>query len=315
MEKLLPIKSAFSLTWGQRVKKDFIRNKGVYVLFVPVILYYIIFQYVPIYGLVLAFKDYVPSRGIFGSDWVGFDNFLRFFNSVYFGRLIKNTLTISFYEVLFGFPAPILFALMLNEIQNRFFKRTIQTITYLPHFISTMVICGMILDFSLKGGLLNDVIALFGGQRSDLLMRPDMFRTIYIGSGIWQSIGWGSIVYLSALTAIDSELYEAAYIDGATRFKQAWHITLPGIMPTIVILLILKIGGLMSVGFEKIFLLYNPTTYEVADVISTFNYRKGLVDFDYSFSTAVGLFNSVINIALLILANKASKKVNEYSLW
>ena len=315
LEKLLPIKSAFSLTWGQRVKKDFIRNKGVYVLFVPVILYYIIFQYVPIYGLVLAFKDYVPSRGIFGSDWVGFDNFLRFFNSVYFGRLIKNTLTISFYEVLFGFPAPILFALMLNEIQNRFFKRTIQTITYLPHFISTMVICGMILDFSLKGGLLNDVIALFGGQRSDLLMRPDMFRTIYIGSGIWQSIGWGSIVYLSALTAIDSELYEAAYIDGATRFKQAWHITLPGIMPTIVILLILKIGGLMSVGFEKIFLLYNPTTYEVADVISTFNYRKGLVDFDYSFSTAVGLFNSVINIALLILANKASKKVNEYSLW
>ncbi len=315
MEKLLPIKSAFSLTWGQKVKKDFIRNKGVYILFVPVILYYIIFQYVPIYGLVLAFKDYIPSRGIFGSDWVGFDNFLRFFNSVYFGRLIKNTLTISFYEVLFGFPAPILFALMLNEIQNRFFKRTIQTITYLPHFISTMVICGMILDFSLKGGLLNDVIALFGGQRSDLLMRPDMFRIIYIGSGIWQSIGWGSIVYLSALTAIDSELYEAAYIDGATRFKQAWHITLPGIMPTIVILLILKIGGLMSVGFEKIFLLYNPTTYEVADVISTFNYRKGLVDFDYSFSTAVGLFNSVINIALLILANKASKKVNEYSLW
>lgn len=300
---------------GKKIKDDFKRNKGIYLLFLPVILYYVVFNYIPIYGLSLAFKDYIPSKGIIGSEWVGFDNFTRFFNGVYFWSIIKNTLLISIYEIIFGFPAPILFALLLNEIQNKFFKRTIQTITYLPHFISTMVICGMILDFSLKNGLFNDIIAFFGGERMDLLMISSMFRPIYIASGIWQGVGWGSIVYLSALTSIDSELYEAAYIDGANRLKQAIHITIPGIIPTITILFILKIGGLMGVGFEKIFLLYNPTTYEVADVISTFNYRKGLVDFDYSFSTAIGLFNSVINISLLVLANTISKKVNENSLW
>jgi putative aldouronate transport system permease protein len=178
-----------------------------------------------------------------------------------------------------------------------------------------MVICGMILDFSLKGGLFNDIAVFFGAERSDLLMRSEMFRPIYIASGIWQGVGWGSIIYLSALTSINQELYEAAYIDGASRLKQEIHITIPGILPTITILFILKIGNLMDVGFEKVFLLYNPTIYDVADVISTFNYRKGLVEFDYSFSTAVGLFNSIINILLLILANTVSKRVNEYSLW
>ena len=281
----------------------------------PVLAYYLIFHYAPIYGLVLAFKDYLPSRGIFGSEWVGLENFRRFFDSIYFGRVLRNTLLISLYEIVFGFPAPVLFALLLNEIRSASFKRTIQTVTYLPHFISTMVICGMILDFSLKNGLLNDVIAFLGGQRTDLLMRPEMFRPLYIASGIWQGVGWGSIVYLAALTSIDQELYEAAYIDGATRFQQALNITLPCLLPTITILFILKIGGLMSVGFEKVFLLYNPTTYEVADVISTFNYRKGLVEFDYSFSTAVGLFNSAINIFLLVMANTISRKVNETSLW
>jgi ABC-type polysaccharide transport system, permease component len=300
---------------GTIIKKDFAKNKNIYFLFIPVLVFYIVFQYFPIYGLTLAFKDFSPVRGILGSPWVGFDNFRRFFNSVYFGTILKNTLIISTYEIIFGFPAPIIFALLLNEVRNTFFKRTIQTVTYLPHFISTMVICGMILDFSLKGGLFNDLIAFFGGQRSDLLMQANMFRPIYIASGIWQGIGWGSIIYLSALTSIDPELYEAAYIDGANRFRQVLHITIPGIIPTITILLILKIGGLMSVGFEKIFLLYNPTTYGVADVISTFNYRKGLVDNDYSFSTAVGLFNSAINIVLLIMANTISKKVNENSLW
>jgi putative aldouronate transport system permease protein len=287
----------------------------VYLLFVPVLAYYIIFHYAPIYGLVLAFKDYLPSRGIFGSPWIGFENFQRFFSSIYFGRTLRNTVLISVYEIVFGFPAPILFALLLNEIRGTLFKRAIQTVTYLPHFISTMVICGMILDFSLRSGLFNDVVAFFGGTRTDLLMRPEMFRPIYIASGIWQGVGWGSIVYLAALTSIDQELYEAAYIDGAARFRQVIHITLPCLLPTITILFILKIGGLMSVGFEKVFLLYNPTTYEVADVISTFNYRKGLVEFDYSFSTAVGLFNSLINIFLLVTANTISRKVNETSLW
>jgi putative aldouronate transport system permease protein len=308
---LLPDKKVF----GIKLKRDFKRNYAIYLLFVPVLAYYIIFHYAPIYGLVLAFKDYLPSKGIFGSAWVGLENFQRFFSSVYFGRTLRNTLLISVYELIFGFPAPILFALLLNEIRSTSFKRTIQTVTYLPHFISTMVISGMILDFCLKNGLINDVIAFFGGTRTDLLMRQEMFRPIYIGSGIWQGIGWGSIVYLAALTSIDQELYEAAYIDGANRFRQAIHITLPCLLPTITILFILKIGGLMSVGFEKVFLLYNPTTYEVADVISTFNYRKGLVEFDYSFSTAVGLFNSIINIFLLVTANTISRKVNETSLW
>jgi putative aldouronate transport system permease protein len=310
-EFILPDRKIF----GTKIKRDFRRNYAIYLLFVPVLAYYIIFHYAPIYGLVLAFKDYLPSKGIFGSAWVGLENFQRFFSSVYFGRTLRNTLLISIYELIFGFPAPILFALLLNEIRGTKFKRVIQTITYLPHFISTMVICGMLLDFCLKNGLFNDVIAFFGGTRTDLLMRQEMFRPIYIASGIWQGVGWGSIVYLAALTSIDQELYEAAYIDGATRFRQVIHITLPCLLPTITILFILKIGGLMSVGFEKVFLLYNPTTYEVADVISTFNYRKGLVEFDYSFSTAVGLFNSAINILLLVMANTISRKVNETSLW
>lgn len=298
-----------------KIKKDFIRNRTVYLLFLPVLAYYIIFNYIPLFGLTLAFKDYTPSKGIFNSPWIGFDNFRRFFNSIYFGRTVRNTITISLMEIIFGFPAPIIFALLLNEIQNKYFKRIIQTITYLPHFISTMVICGMILDFCLKDGLINDIIVLLGGERINLLMEAKYFRPIYVASGIWQNVGWGSIVYLSALTSIDTEQYEAAYIDGANRFQQVIHITLPGILPTIIVLFIMKIGGLMSVGFEKIFLLYNPTTYEVADVISTFIYRKGLVDFDYSFSTAVGLFNSVINITLVYFANALSKRVNEYSLW
>lgn len=271
-----------------RIKKDFIRNKWIYALFIPVLLYYVIFQYIPIYGLVIAFKDYYPSRGIFGSEWVGLDNFRRFFNSIYFGRLLRNTVLLSVYQIIFGFPAPIIFALLLNQLHNKYFKRLVQSITYLPHFISTMVICSMILNFCLKDGLINDIIALFGGERSNLLLKPNLFRTIYVASGIWQGVGWGSIIYLSAITSIDSELYEAAYIDGATRFQREIHITIPGIMPTVTILLIMRIGSLMNVGFEKVFLLYNPTIYEVADVISTYIYRKGLVEYDYSFSTEIG---------------------------
>lgn len=301
-------------TW-QTIKKDFVRNKVVYLIFLPVLAYYIIFQYLPIYGLSIAFMDYMPTRGFLGSDWVGFENFRRFFSSIFFGRVVRNTLMISFYELIFGFPAPIIFALLLNEIRNKFFKRTIQTVTYLPHFISTMVISGMILQFSLSGGLFNDIIALFGGTRSDLLMHSRNFRPIFIGSGIWQSVGWGSIIYLAALTSIDQELYEAAIIDGASRFKQAIYITIPGIVPTITILLIFRIGGMMSVGFERVFLLYNPAIYDVSDVIATFVYRRGLINQDFSFATAVGLFNSAINITLLVIANTISRKINDNSLW
>ena len=231
------------------------------------------------------------------------------------GQLYTGGDIISVYSLIFSFPAPIILALLLNELRNKTFKRMVQTISYLPHFISIMVVCGMIIDFTATDGFINDIIEFFGGQRSSLLLKPELFRTIYISSDIWQNVGWGSIIYLAALTGVDTQLYEAAVIDGAGRWKQLLHVTLPGIAPTIVILLILRIGQIMNVGFEKIILLYNPATYSTADVISSFVYRKGLLEFSYSYSAAVGLFNSVINFILLILANKLSKHVNDISLW
>jgi len=267
------------------------------------------------YGAVIAFKEFSPKLGILGSPWAGFKYFRDFFQSAYFFRTLKNTLVLNFLNLLFGFPAPVIFALLLNELSSNRFKRTVQTVTYLPHFISTVIICGMLLDFSSKDGLFNDVIVLFGGKASTLLLNKHFFRPLYVGSEIWQEVGWGSIIYLSALTAIDTQLYEAAHIDGAGRFKQLIHITLPGILPTIIIMLILRMGKIMNVGFEKVMLLYNPAIYEVADVISTFVYRKGIEEANYSYSTAVGLFNSVVNFLMLIIANNISKKTNENSLW
>lgn len=300
---------------GPIIAKDFSINKYIYLMAIPGVLFYIIFHYTPMYGAIIAFKNFRPSLGIMDSPWVGLRHFESFFNSYYFWSILKNTVLLNLYELLWGFPAPIILALLLNEIKNSKFKRTIQTVTYLPHFISTVVICGLIVDFTAKSGLVNNVLALLGGQRENLLMKPELFRTIYISTDIWQSVGWGTIIYLAALSGIDPELYNAATVDGASRLKQAIHVTLPGIAPTIVILLILRIGKMMSVGGEKILLLYSPTIYDTADVISTFVYRKGLIEANYSYSAAVGLFNSVINFALLILANKISRKVNETSLW
>jgi putative aldouronate transport system permease protein len=267
------------------------------------------------YGALIAFKDYSPGRGFARSPWIGFDHFIRYFNGPYFWRLLRNTFLISFYGLLFGFPAPIILALLLNEVRHSAYKRTIQTITYLPHFISLIVICGMITDFSLSTGLFNDIIVFFGGQRFPLLQQPNLYRPIYISSDIWQGVGWGTIIYLSALSAIDPQLYEAAMIDGANRFKQLIHVTLPSITPTITILLILRIGNLLSVGYEKTLLLYNPATYETADIISTYTYRVGLLEQNWSFSAAIGLFNSLVNFTLLIMANKFSRKISETSLW
>ena len=291
------------------------RNWSLYILAIPVIVYFILFSYRPMYGALIAFKDYTPSKGFGGSPWVGFKYFIQFFNSPYFFRLIRNTFLISFYGLLFGFPAPIILALLLNEVRHSPFKRTVQTITYLPHFISMIVIAGMITDFSLSTGLFNDIIETFGGQRITLLQQPNLYRTIYISSDIWQHVGWGTIIYLSALSAIDPQLYEAAMIDGAGRFRQLFAVTLPSITPTIVILLILRIGSLLSVGYEKTLLLYNPATYETADIISTYVYRVGLLSQQWSYSTAIGLFNSLINFSLLIVANMISRKVSETSLW
>ena len=323
MEKGVKKKKAGRRSPGQVIRngmivmgKDWKRYKWLYLFFaLPVVAYYVVFKYVPLYGLQIAFRNYKVTKGMWNSPFVGLANFTDFFKSVYFWRLIRNTLTISALDLVCGFPFPIIVALFLNEFGGKWFKKIIQTITYLPHFISTVVICGLIVNFCASDGLINTIIAMFGGQRSDLLMNPSAFRPIYIISGIWSGFGWGSILYFSALANVDQTQYEAAYIDGAKRFQRMFYVTLPGIMPTIVIQFILKIGGLMSVGSEKILLLYSPLTYETADVISTFVYRKGLIDYNFSYSTAVGLFNSIINIILLITANQLSRKVSETSLW
>jgi putative aldouronate transport system permease protein len=304
-----------SKSFFTRLRKDLRVNKSVYIMFLPVLIYYIIFHYKPMYGAIIAFKDYTPIKGIMGSEWIGFKHFIDFFSSFYFRRVLRNTLVISFSTLLFGFPAPIILALLINELKSKVFSRTVQTITYMPHFISMVVICGMIRTFTIDSGIINDIIAFFGGERVTLLGQPKLFVPVYVLSGIWQEVGWGSIIYLAAMAGIDQELYEAAKIDGAGRWKQTLYVTLPGIAPTIVILLILRMGSLLNVGFEKIILLYSPATYETADVISSFVYRKGLQEFNWSFSSAVGLFNQVINFILLISANWFSRKVNESSLW
>lgn len=302
-------------SYGSMLVKDFKKNKLIYLMALPVLAYYIIFHYGPMYGVIIAFKNFSPGRGILGSSWVGFQWFKDFFSSYYFGRLLRNTVLINVLNLIFSFPAPIILALLLNELRHERFKKTVQTVSYLPHFISLVVICGMIHDFTARDGIINDIVEWFGGERKTMLLEPGLFRPIYIISGIWQNVGWDSIIYLAALSSIDQELYEAAVIDGANRWKQTLHITLPGILPTIVILLIMRIGAMMNVGHEKIILLYNSNIYETADVISTFVYRKGLSQANYSYSAAVGLFNSIVNFVLIILANWFSRKATEISLW
>jgi putative aldouronate transport system permease protein len=267
------------------------------------------------YGVVIAFKTFVPARGILGSPWVGMKHFKDFFGSFYFGRLLKNTFLISFWSIVFGFPAPILLALLFNEARGKFFKKVSQTVSYLPYFVSLVVICGLIRDFCSESGAIGQLAIRLGSKSGNLLSHPENFRAIYVGSGIWQGVGWGSIIYLAAMAAIDVELYDAATIDGAGRFKQILHITIPCIVPTIIILFLLNIGGILNVGFEKIILLYNSGTYSTADVISSFTYRRGLLENNFSYSTAVGLFNSVINFIFLITANWLSGKLSETSLW
>ena len=296
-------------------KKDFKVNYTLYIMVLPVIIYYILFCYKPMYGALIAFKDFSPALGFNQSSWVGFKHFVNFFSDPYFGRIIKNTLSISISSLIFGFPAPIILALLLNEIYSNTFKRTVQTLTYLPHFISLVVICGLLKDFVSAKGIVTSLLALFNGDSTNMLMKPNMFVPIYVISEIWQGVGWGSIVYLAALTSIDQELYEAAKIDGANKLKQIMNITIPGIVPTIVIMFILRMGTVLSVGFEKIILLYNPAIYETADVISSYVYRVGLQEQSWSYSTAVGLFNSVVNFVMLLSANWISRKVNDTSLW
>ena len=302
-------------TLGQVIIRDFKIHKWKYLILVPVMLYFILFHYKAMYGVVIAFQRYRPHAGIAGSKWVGFDNFIRFFNDPYFFKVLRNTFSISFLNLVFSFPMPIILALLLNEVKVVWFKKIVQTITYMPHFIAMVVVCGLVTSYCQSNGLINDIIAFFGGERHNLLADADLFYPIYIISGIWQQVGWNSIIYLAALASIDQEQYEAAKIDGANRLQQMIHITFPGILPVVSMQLILQLGRVLSIGHEKILLLYQPLIYDVADVISTYVYRKGLIDADYSFSTAVGLFNSVVNIIFLLVANKTSKKLGQSGLF
>ena len=298
-----------------RLLKDLKKNRTKYLLIIPIIIYIFIFCYKPMYGLIIAFKDYIPAKGIADSEWVGFRNFTTFFKDHYFWRILRNTFSLSSVTILFGFPAPIIFALLLNEIKNKKFKRVVQTISYMPYFISMVVVCGLIRVFTQSDGLLSHFITAFGGTPTNLLSNKEYFYPIYVISEIWQTIGWDSIIYLAALTGISPELYEAARVDGAGRFRQMISITIPGLMPTISVLFILRMGGILNVGFEKVLLLYSPSTYEVADIISTYVYRIGVLDANYSYSTATGMFNSVVFVLFLGITTHLSHKVNENSLF
>lgn len=308
------------VSYGIRLKRDLKKNYGAYLLFLPVAIYYLMFAYKPMYGILIAFKDYAPLKGIMASPWTshnGFGHFLSFFKSFYFARVLINTLVISFSTLLVTFPMPIVFALLINEVGNKKFKKYVQTVSYMPHFISLVVICSMLRLFVADNGIINSFLTMLGvvdGSYS-LLSMEKFFVPIYVFSGLWQTMGWNSIIYISALSGIDEGLYEAARIDGANKFKQMWHVTLPGLMPTIIMLLILRIGQIMGIGHEKIILLYNEEIYATADVISSFVYRKGLLEYNWGFSTAVGLFNSAINFALVVIANRISRKTIDMGLW
>jgi len=296
------------------VARRILRNWDLYLLILPVD--FVIFHYYPMYGVQIAFKNFMPVRGISGSPWVGFRHFERFFNSYYFWRLLRNTLGIGVYELLVGFPFPIILALAINEVTNKRFQRFIQTVTYAPHFLSTVVLVGIVsMLLSYNNGVVNSLIELFGGERISFMTEPGWFKTIYVLSGVWKNMGWNSIVYLAALAGVDPELHEAAKVDGATQFQRIIHINLPSIIPTIVILLILNAGRVLSVGFEKVYLMQNSLNMEASDVIATHVYRTGLLGAQYSYAAAVGLFNSVINFIMLVAVNRIARRLNETSLW
>jgi putative aldouronate transport system permease protein len=295
-------------SFWRRVIRDFKQNKTVYLMLLPVVAYYVLFHYVPMYGAQIAFRDFIPALGITESEWIGWENFQDFFGSPSFTQLLRNTLAINIIDLIFGFPAPIILALLLNELTSQKFKRLVQTITYMPFFISIVVLVGMVLDFAAREGLINQLLMSLGVTPTPFMTQPEWYWPIYVGSSIWQTVGWGSIIYLAAITGIDPTLYEAAKVDGANRWQQLRSITLPGIAATIIVLFILRVGQMMNVGFEKTILLYNPLVYDTADVISSYTYRRGILEANYGFSAAVGLFNSVINFALLLTTNWLARR-------
>ncbi|MGI5895095.1 MAG: ABC transporter permease [Candidatus Merdivicinus sp.] len=293
------------------------KSMWLYIMFAPVFLYYVIFKYLPMYGVQIAFKDYSIYSTIAESEWVGLKHFYSFFSSMYFGRLLRNTIVISLYDIAFGFTTPILLALLLNEVQHLRFKKAIQTISYLPHFISSVIIVSMVVNFlDPQTGLINNIIAALGGTRTNFLLDPKYFWTIFTSMNVWQGVGWGAIIYSAALSGVDTSLYEAAMIDGASRFRQICSVTLPSIAPTISIMFILRMGSILSVSSSKIILIYNSQIYETADVLSTYVYRRGLVEADYSFASAVDLFQSVVGLVMVVLTNQIARKIDEdSSIW
>ena len=298
-----------------RLKKDFIRYRYIYLMLLPVVIYYAVFCYGPMSKIVIAFQNFKPALGISGSKWVGMKYFIDFFTGPYAWRLIRNTLLLNILQIILAFPVPIILALLINEIQCRPYKKLVQTVSYMPHFISLVVMCSLLLTFSRSDGIFNDFLALFGVERSNPMANAKLFRPMYVLSGIWQEAGWGSIIYLATLSTIDPGLYEAATIDGASRFQRMLYVSFPGLVPIIIVQLIMRVGNILTMGFEKVFLLYNPLTYDTADIISTYIYRQGLELTNYSYGTAVGLFNSAVNLLILVLANRLSRKATGESLW
>jgi putative aldouronate transport system permease protein len=299
-----------------RLADHFKREWQLYLMLLPTIIWLLVFLYKPMYGLQIAFKDYSVFRGVAASPWVGFEHFETLFNNDQFLRALRNTVYISGLSLLFGFPMPILLALMFNEILRQWFKKTAQTIVYLPHFISSVIIAGIVITgFSPSAGIVNSVLEWFGGESIYFLTRPEWFRPIFVGTTIWQEAGFQSIVYLAAIAGVSPTLYESAVVDGASRWQMMWKITIPSILPTIIIMLIIRIGNMLEVSFEMIILLYQPATYETADVVNTFIYRQGLQGGQYDLAAAAGLFNAVVAFVLVIGANAISKRYSRTSLW
>lgn len=301
---------------GKRISTEVKRHWQLYVMLILPVTYLIIFAYLPMGGAIIAFKDYSIRGGIWGSDWVGLKHFKNFFTTPDFKVLMRNTLALSLYSLVISFPMPIFLALAINEMRGRHYKKVVQMVTYLPYFISTVVLVGIMQNiFSVRTGLINNIITAFGGTAVDFMGKPEFFRSLYVWSGVWQGMGYSAVIYIAALASVDTSQVEAAIIDGAGRFARVWNVDIPAIMPTIVIQLILAVGSIMSLGFEKVYLMQNPVNMQFSEIISTFVYKRGLINFQYSYATAVGLFNSVCNLVLIVLANMFSKKVNETSLW
>lgn len=305
-----------SLLSANMLKKRLLKNRWLYYMLAPGVLYFLIFKYAPMWGVLIAFQNYSPFTGFWGSEWVGLDHFRTFFSEPEFTLLFKNTFILAIYNIFFFFPLPIIVALMLNEVRKEVFKRTVQSLIYIPHFISWVVVVGLVhILFTPEGGILNEMITRIGGQQVNMLLDKDWFRPFIIGEMIWKETGWGTILFLAALAGVDTQLYEAARIDGAGRWKQMIHVTLPAIRSTIVVLLILRLGSFLDVGFEQIFLMLNPMNREVGEVFETYVYERGIQQGDFSYSTAVNLFKSVIGIVLVVGANHLAKKAGEEGIY